>query len=109
MCGLLDVSLQTGTVAMADPRPDTSAFKAYDIRGVVGENIDANLVECVTRAAAQADGLEYCELEGVRYDCGDKLGYLEAIVHSALENSEFGPNFEAFLRQMSQQREFAAE
>ena len=37
------------------------------------------------------------------------LGYLEAIVHSALANSEFGPNFEAFLRQMSQQREFAAE
>ena len=60
-------------------------------------------------ATAQAGGLEYCELEGVRYDCGDKLGYLEAIVHSALTSSEFGPNFEAFLRQISQQREFAAE
>ena len=51
---MLDVSLQTGT--MTGPRRDTSAFKAYDIRGVVGENIDANFVECVARAAVEALG-----------------------------------------------------
>jgi len=39
-----------------DASRDTSAFKAYDIRGVVGENIDANLVECVARAAVYVLG-----------------------------------------------------
>ena len=51
---MLDVSLQTGT--MTGPRRDTSAFKAYDIRGVVGENIDANFVECVARVATEILG-----------------------------------------------------
>jgi UTP--glucose-1-phosphate uridylyltransferase len=32
-------------------------------------------------------------LEGRRYDCGDKFGYLEAILDFALAHPEFGPDF----------------
>ena len=38
------------------------------------------------------------ETVGVRYDCGTKLGYLEATVKLGLEHAEFGAEFAAFLR-----------
>ena len=39
------------------------------------------------------------ETTGIRYDCGTKLGYLEATVKLGLEHPEFGAEFAAFLRQ----------
>ncbi len=39
------------------------------------------------------------ETVGVRYDCGTKLGYLEATVQLGLEHAEFGAEFAAFLKQ----------
>ena len=39
------------------------------------------------------------ETVGVRYDCGTKLGYLEATVKLGLERAEFGAEFAAFLKQ----------
>lgn len=39
------------------------------------------------------------ETVGVRYDCGTKLGYLEATVKLGLEHAEFGTEFATFLRQ----------
>ena len=38
------------------------------------------------------------ETVGVRYDCGTKLGYLEATVKLGLERAEFGADFAAFLK-----------
>jgi UTP--glucose-1-phosphate uridylyltransferase len=39
--------------------------------------------------------------EGQRYDCGDKLGYLEAIVATALARSDIGRDFKAVLERHS--------
>lgn len=39
-----------------------------------------------------------CEYEGVRYDCGSKLGYLKATVEYGLKHTEFGKEFRDFLR-----------
>jgi UTP--glucose-1-phosphate uridylyltransferase len=39
------------------------------------------------------------ETVGVRYDCGTKLGYLEATVKLGLEHTEFGDDFARFLRE----------
>ncbi len=36
--------------------------------------------------------------EGKRYDCGSKLGYLEATVEYALAHPELGERFSAYLR-----------
>ncbi len=36
--------------------------------------------------------------EGERHDCGDKLGYLEAIVATALARPDLGPDFAAVLK-----------
>jgi len=37
------------------------------------------------------------EFQGRRFDCGHKIGYLEAIVHYALENEEVGGDFREML------------
>jgi UTP--glucose-1-phosphate uridylyltransferase len=39
--------------------------------------------------------------EGTRYDCGSKLGYLEANVMYGLKHPETGPDFARFLEQLS--------
>ncbi|OGR23594.1 MAG: UTP--glucose-1-phosphate uridylyltransferase [Desulfuromonadaceae bacterium GWB2_53_15] len=40
-----------------------------------------------------------CLFEGLRHDCGDKLGFLKATVDMALKRPEFQAEFEAYLRQ----------
>lgn len=44
------------------------------------------------------------EFEGRRYDCGDKLGYLQATVEYALKHPELGEAFTAYLRTLSDAR-----
>ena len=39
-----------------------------------------------------------CLFEGLRHDCGDKLGFLKATVDMALKREEFSVEFEAYLR-----------
>jgi UTP--glucose-1-phosphate uridylyltransferase len=38
------------------------------------------------------------EFEGKRYDCGDKLGYLQATVEYGLKHPSLGPDFAAYLK-----------
>lgn len=40
------------------------------------------------------------EFEGRRYDCGDKLGYLQATVEYGLRHPELGPSFAEYLRSL---------
>ncbi|MDD5286435.1 MAG: UTP--glucose-1-phosphate uridylyltransferase GalU [Desulfuromonadaceae bacterium] len=40
-----------------------------------------------------------CLFEGLRHDCGDKLGFLKATVDMALKRKEFSAEFESYLRQ----------
>ena len=40
-----------------------------------------------------------CLFEGLRHDCGDKLGFLKATVDMALKRPEFQAEFLSYLRQ----------
>ncbi len=40
------------------------------------------------------------EIKGTRFDTGDKLGYLKAIVHFALKHKELGPEFKKHLKNL---------
>ncbi|HKT33058.1 MAG TPA: UTP--glucose-1-phosphate uridylyltransferase GalU [Gammaproteobacteria bacterium] len=42
-----------------------------------------------------------CEFEGVRYDCGNKLGYLQATVEYGLKHNDLGKTFRDYLRTLS--------
>jgi UTP--glucose-1-phosphate uridylyltransferase len=43
------------------------------------------------------------EFEGKRYDCGSKLGYLQATVEFALKHPILGPRFKSYLGTLTQQ------
>ena len=38
------------------------------------------------------------DLEGQRFDTGDKLGYLKAVVHYALKHKELSQEFKKYLK-----------
>ncbi len=42
------------------------------------------------------------EFEGRRYDCGSKIGYLEATVDFALRHEEVAGEFRAYLAKVAQ-------
>ncbi len=44
------------------------------------------------------------EFEGKRYDCGNKLGYLQATVEMALQHPELGAGFARYLREFASQQ-----
>jgi UTP--glucose-1-phosphate uridylyltransferase len=44
------------------------------------------------------EGVHAYQYEGKRYDCGSKLGFLEATVDFALRHPEVGPGFQEFLK-----------
>lgn len=41
-----------------------------------------------------------CEYRGVRYDCGSKLGYLQATVEFGLKHTELGDEFRNYLKKL---------
>lgn len=64
-------------------------------RGAGGE---IQLTDAIARMLEEQTVLAY-EFEGTRYDCGSKLGYLQANVDYALKNPEFGEEFSTWLTQ----------
>ena len=54
-----------------------------------GAGGEIQLADAINALAAQGQ-VERVPLSGRRYDCGSKFGYLEAIVDTALDHSEFG-------------------
>ncbi len=53
-------------------------------------------------ARAKMGRVKYLTLDGHRYDCGSKFGYLEAIVDFALAHPHYGP---AFLKTITERAE----
>lgn len=48
----------------------------------------------------QHETVHACEYDGVRYDCGSKLGYLRATVEYGLRHAELGDAFRDYLHQL---------
>jgi UTP--glucose-1-phosphate uridylyltransferase len=56
-------------------------------------------------ASLLADEAVYAyAFEGKRYDCGSKLGYLEATVEFGLKHAELGEKFSKYLTEIVRQR-----
>jgi UTP--glucose-1-phosphate uridylyltransferase len=41
------------------------------------------------------------EFEGTRYDCGNKLGYLQATVEFGLKHPSLGGGFASYLKELA--------
>ncbi len=63
----------------------------------VGAGGEIQLTDAIARLLDDEKVLAY-EFEGRRYDCGNKLGYLEATVELGLKHPDVGPGFAEFLK-----------
>ena len=74
---------------------DSAVFDHLD-RHEVGAGGEIQLTDAMQRLIG-SQPFHGFRFEGQRYDCGDKLGYLEAIVAPALARPDLGADFRAVL------------
>jgi UTP--glucose-1-phosphate uridylyltransferase len=63
-----------------------------------GKGGEVQLTDAI-RTLAGSQAIYGCRFEGVRHDCGDKLGFLKATVDMALKREEFNEEFTKYLRE----------
>ena len=68
-----------------------------------GAGGEIQLTDGIARLLAEENVVAY-RFEGRRYDCGSKLGYLEATVDFGLKHPELADDFAAFLRERASQQ-----
>jgi UTP--glucose-1-phosphate uridylyltransferase len=64
-----------------------------------GAGSEIQLTDAISALLAEDRVLAY-RFDGVRYDCGSKLGYLQATVAFGRKHPEVGPAFEQFLKSL---------
>lgn len=64
----------------------------------LGKGNELQLTDAIALLMKKED-VYYTPFKGVRYDCGDKLGYLKAIVNYALKRDEFKEEFKEYLKE----------
>lgn len=74
--------------------PDIFKFLDKTGRGAGGE---IQLTDAIAMLLKEQDVMAY-EFDGKRFDCGSKLGYLQATVEYALEHEMLGEEFRGYLR-----------
>jgi UTP--glucose-1-phosphate uridylyltransferase len=95
------------------PKPDKAASTLavvgrYLLTGAIFEDLakigkgaggEIQLTDGIARLM-QRESVFAFEFEGKRYDCGSKLGYLQATVEYGLKHPSLGPEFANYLRNM---------
>lgn len=71
----------------------------FDILAATGRGTggEIQLADAINKMAAEG-GVIARQFDGVRYDCGDKLGYVKAVIHAALATEALHPDIEALLQ-----------
>ena len=64
-----------------------------------GAGDEIQLTDAIARLIAD-EPVHVLPFEGVRYDCGSKLGYLQATVEYGLRHAELGGDFRAYLEKL---------
>jgi UTP--glucose-1-phosphate uridylyltransferase len=95
------------------PKPDKASSTLavvgrYLLTGAIFEDLakigkgaggEIQLTDGIARLM-QREAVYTYEFEGKRYDCGSKLGYLQATVEYGLKHPSLGPDFATYLRSM---------
>jgi UTP--glucose-1-phosphate uridylyltransferase len=64
-----------------------------------GAGNEIQLTDAIARLIAD-EPVHVLPFEGTRYDCGSKLGYLQASVEYGMRHPDLGPEFRAYLKSM---------
>ena len=83
-----------GVVGRYILHPDIFDYLEKTEKGAGGE---IQLTDAIEKMLHDKDVLAY-QFKGTRYDCGSKLGYLQATVEYALNHEEIGEEFRAYLQ-----------
>ena len=67
-------------------------------RGVRGSGGEIQLTDALAELIAEGQPFHGFRFEGTRYDCGDKLGFLEATIAVGLAHPELGPGLRRVLK-----------
>lgn len=70
------------------------------LKALKPRNNEIYLTDVLDELAAKGELLAYC-FEGIRYDVGDKLGFIKANVEYALRSEEIGADLKAYLKELS--------
>jgi len=65
-----------------------------------GRNNEIQLTDAISQLLEKESVYAY-QFEGKRYDCGDKLGYLQAIVSYGIKHKDVGDDFKRYLKNIS--------
>jgi UTP--glucose-1-phosphate uridylyltransferase len=65
----------------------------------MGAGQEIQLTDAIAELLGERQMLAY-RFAGQRFDCGDKLGYLQATLTLARRHPEVGPDFEEYLRDL---------
>lgn len=83
-----------------------SIFKALKAKKV-GVGSEIQLTDAIQASLAMDPTFTH-RLQGRRFDCGSKLGYMQANVHYGMRHHEIGPTFATYLKDMMRQKEMEA-
>jgi UTP--glucose-1-phosphate uridylyltransferase len=72
-----------------------------------GAGGELQLTDALARLIRDEPVLAY-RFDGMRYDCGSKIGYLQATVELGLRHHEVGEEFAGFLNRLARMRGAAA-
>lgn len=74
--------------------------RIFDMLRITGNGSggEVQLTDAIGKLLTHEQVLAY-SFDGIRYDCGDKLGYLQATVEYALKHPELSDDFWAYLKQ----------
>ena len=67
-------------------------------RGVRGSGGEIQLTDALAELIGEGQPFHGVRFEGTRYDCGDKLGFLEATIAVGLAHPELGPGLRRILK-----------
>lgn len=77
---------------------DPAVFEYLD-KGVKGAGNEIQLTDAIA-ATMDVAPLHGCHFKGERYDCGDKLGFLQANIAFALQRPELAEGLRAFMKEI---------
>src|SRR5438093_2035493 len=110
----VDERTQRVLAIVEKPKPDEAPSEFAAVHGYVlepevfdvlerakpGRNGEIWLTDAVSELARQGAPVWAVELQGTRYDTGDKLGYVKAFVDAALKREDVAPHLRAHLKEI---------
>jgi UTP--glucose-1-phosphate uridylyltransferase len=110
----VDERTQRVLAIIEKPSPETAPSEFAAVHGYVlepeifevlerakpGRNGEIWLTDAVSEMARQGAAVWAIELQGRRYDTGDKLGYVKAFLDAALARDDLGPSMKAHLKEL---------